>query len=209
MEELSSPVYSKEIIEFTTVANQLCILLEGTEKEGLNSFLDKTHKILPLLYLKATLLPALDSSYEEYNERYVTEHDYNIIKNSIAMCLGEYDTFEEVFDPLRSSHDEPAQMTISEQLADIFQDIKNFILLFQIGTEEVMYEAAWDVQQNFEQYWGQKLVNVQRALHNIVYNIKPEEGDQHKKDDNCADDNCSTDTSNWLSQAQNNFKDAQ
>lgn len=173
MEEgLSNPVYSKQVIEFTTVANEYCNFVENIGELDVEEIIDKLHKLFPLLYLKASLLPSLDNNFEEYNEKYVTEEDYNFIKQGFVLKLNDYDRYEEVFDPMRESHDQPALTTISENIADMYQDLKNFILLFQIGTIEVMHEAIREVFQNFEEYWGQKLVNGLRALHNLKYNIR-------------------------------------
>jgi hypothetical protein len=32
-----------------------------------------------------------------------------------------------------------------------------------------MEQALWEIQSNFSQNWGQKLVNCLRALHNVIY----------------------------------------
>jgi len=63
------------------------------------------------------------------------------------------------------------EASISENIADIYQDLKDFILAYRIGTLDVMNDALWMCRNNFEQYWGQKLVNGLRAIHNLVYGI--------------------------------------
>ncbi|MCG8698121.1 MAG: DUF5063 domain-containing protein [Bacteroidales bacterium] len=207
MEGLDNPVYSKNVVEFVTVANEYCLFIENASGLEVQDFIDKAHKVVAFLYLKATLLPVLDSEFEEFNEKYVTEEDYNFILNMVARKLGKYNDYEEVFDPLRDSHDEPAFNTLSENFADIYQDLKNFVLLYQVGTHEVMYEAIWDVQQNFEQYWGQKLVNGLRALHHLKYTERISEERLERENKKGAED-CDVDTSDWfISKAQEDFKD--
>jgi hypothetical protein len=206
MEESSNPIYSRPTIEFVTVANEFCKFLETIGTDTTEGFIQKVHKLLPLLYLKTTMLPKLESVYEGFNEHYVTEDDYNFIKASIEIKLGKFDDYEEVIDPLRNEQDEPALTSISENLADIYQDIKNFILLFQVGNEEVMHEALSELFLNFEQYWGQKLVNGLRALHYLVY-TRHLTSKMIENEPEVCDDNCSIDTSDWLiSKAQNNFQ---
>ena len=39
-------------------------------------------------------------------------------------------------------------------MADIYQDIKDFLLLYQTGTEEVMNDAVWECRLNFENFLG-------------------------------------------------------
>lgn len=61
--------------------------------------------------------------------------------------------------------DQPITRFISEDLADIYQDVKDFICLFQLGLNLTMNDALAQCQENFRLYWGQKLVNTLRALH--------------------------------------------
>jgi hypothetical protein len=53
-------------------------------------------------------------------------------------------------------------------MTDIYQDLKNFLLLYQTGTNDVMNDALWECRLNFESYWGQKLVNALRAVHKFI-----------------------------------------
>lgn len=67
-------IYSKNIIEFVTVSAEYCAFIERVpelEKEG---FLDKITKILPLLYLKATLLTPEEPEEDGFSEKFVTEY---------------------------------------------------------------------------------------------------------------------------------------
>jgi hypothetical protein len=79
-------------------------------------------------------------------------------------------------------------------MTDIYQDIKDFLLLYQTGTEEVMNDAVWECRMNFENFWGQKLVNAMRAIHKFIYSGE-EIGRVEKKVQ--GDDN-SRDTSDWF-----------
>ncbi|CUQ64955.1 Uncharacterised protein [Dorea longicatena] len=65
--------------------------------------------------------------------------------------------------------DQPITRNISEDLADIYQDIKDFIFVFQLGFNETMNDSLAICQENFRLHWGQKLVNTLRALHEVKY----------------------------------------
>ena len=67
--------------------------------------------------------------------------------------------------------DEAIEASVSENITDIYQDLKDFILCYRIGNLEVMNDALWECRNNFEQYWGQRLVNGLRAIHSLVYGI--------------------------------------
>lgn len=195
MEGLDNPVYSKDVIEFVTVANEFCKFLENSLDIKLVEFIDKTHRVLPLLYLKGTLLPVIEEPYEEFNEKHVSEDDYNFLHESFLGKFGTYNYYDEIFDPLRQENDELAQSSLAENFADIYQDLKDFLLQFRIGTDEVMLNAVWECKQSFEQYWGQRIVNIMRVLHNLKYVVVDlKEND----DENTNKEQKDIDTSNWL-----------
>lgn len=196
MSKAKNPIYSKEVLEFVIACRDFCIFIEQADKPDIKRFIDDSHKLLPLLYLKATYLPTLDSKYEDFNERFVTEKDYESVHKGILAKLGQYDAYEEVFDPGRKDSEEPIGASISENLADIYQDLKDFILLYEIGSDEVMYEAVWACKQSFEIYWGQRLTNALRALHFLRYSEEIDEEEiNHPKDELNIDD---IDTSDWI-----------
>lgn len=196
-------VYSKNVIEFVTVANEFCSFLENTNDFERSEFVSRIQKILPLLYLKATLIPKIESTFEEANEKFVTEQDWNFINDHARSKLGRFDDFLEVFDPLMEESDAPVSSSISENLADIYQDIKDFLMLYRIGTTEFMNDGLWECHENFINIWGQKLVNVLRAIHNIAYSENLNE-----KDDENNIINKATDTNDWIiSRRQNEYRD--
>lgn len=167
--QLNPIVYSKNVIEFVTVANEYCKFVETAGGEDVPTMLGKAQKLLPLIYLKASVLPEFESSEEQELEKYVTEVDYNFLQQRIINLLGPYDDYQEVFDQEMQFSDAPLTASISENLADIYQDLKNFILSYRIGDDQVMQEALWTCMMNFRNYWGQKLVNGLRAIHSLIY----------------------------------------
>ena len=211
MEKQSSPVFSKNVIEFVTVANEFCKFLESSQDLSLTNFVEMAHKILPLLYLKGTMLPDFEESYDAFNEKFVSENDYNLIESNLLNKFGEHNLFDEVFDPLRQENDEPAQLSLAEHFADIYQDIKDFIMQFRDGTQEVMINALWECRQAFEQYWGQRIVNALRVLHHLKYKVVDLDNDQQttSSETDAGDiDYDNIDTSNWLiSRMQEDYND--
>ncbi len=162
-------VYSENVIEFVTIANEFCSFLENIKNYTRTDILEKLQKILSKLYLKGSSLPALDSFYDDANEKFVSEMDWNYIQKNLENKLGEFDEFLEVFDPRMQDRVEPIVMTISENLADIYQDVKDFIMLYRVGNNEIMNDAIWECKNTFNDYWGQKCLNVLRAIHHLIY----------------------------------------
>lgn len=167
--ELKNLVFSKDSIEFTTVAVQYCAFIEKQDETTREELTDKLTKILPLLYLKATMLPQTDLVDEELPDTTVTESDYGYILNKLYGYFAGDDTYLEVFLEDMKYSDTPIAASISEDLTDIYQDLKNFITVYERGIVENMNDALYVCAENYKSYWGQKLVNVLRALHSLKY----------------------------------------
>lgn len=166
---INKTVFASETIEFVTVAVEYCIFLERFEGQDVKEFTSKLTKILPLLYLKAQLVPEVKDEDLGELESAVTEDDYNFILAKATAAMGQYNDYLEVFVEDMRYSDEPILAHIAENLADIYQDIRNFVAVYERGVEEHMYGALFTCLENFKNYWGQTLTNVLRALHAVQY----------------------------------------
>lgn len=191
MKKESQTIFDKNVIEFVTVAAEYCAFLERAENMKRKAFVDTTLKILPLLYLKASLLPKCETIGYENPETYVTEEIYETLRINLANVMGEKDDYLEVFLPDMAYSDQPIKKNISEDLADIYQDIRDFIFVFQLGLNETMNDSLAICQENFGMLWGQKLVNTLRALHDVKYNQEPDEEEEDEGDDREKDNHYS------------------
>ena len=178
MEKYSQVIFDKNTVEFVTVAAEYCGFLERARDMKRYDFVDTALKILPLLYLKATLLPPCEPIGEDEPEIFVTEEDYELIRRTVAGVLGAKDDYLEVFLPDMAYSDTPIKKCISEDLADIYQALKNFVETYRIGLEENMYEAVAEVRNAFVLYWGQTLTNAMRALHRVRYSPEDDEDEE-------------------------------
>ena len=171
-DQLKEIVYSRDSIEFVTVAVQYCAYLENFEETTESELTDTLTKMLPLLYLKASLVPETDTINDEAPEISVTEDDYNYITSKLYNVFLNNDAYLEVFLQDMKYSETPIAASISEDLADIYQDLKNFVTIFERGITENMNDALYVCMENFRTYWGQKLVNVLGALHSLKYSIE-------------------------------------
>lgn len=173
MTKIDSPLlYSQNVLEFVTVTAETCLFLENALAHERTEFIEKALKILPLLYLKTVMLPETEELLEDSPEQFVTETDYEQIRSSIAGLLGATDDYLEVFTQGIEYSEEGIKASISEDLADIYQDLKNFISAYQVGNEEVMNDALYYCTLSFREYWGQKLLNGLQALHAAFYSAQ-------------------------------------
>lgn len=182
MEQRSQVIFDKNSIEFVTVAAEYCSFMERVRQMDSHSFVDTALKILPLLYLKASLIPECEQIGDDDLEIFVTEEDYELIRMSVAQVLGAHDDYLEVFLPDMAYSDTPIKKCISEDLADIYQDLKDFICVFQSGLNSTMNDSLYVCKEHFAEFWGQRLVNTMRALHDVKYNHKDEMEDESSTD---------------------------
>jgi len=196
------PVYSNNVIEFVAVANEFCKYLDhAAEIKGVE-MLGIMQRILPLLYLKASLLPELEPYFEDGNEKFVTEEVWFRIHDILLEKFGTANDYLEVFDEKINETDGPVVSSLAENMADIYQDLKDFLLLYQTGTQEVMNDAVWECRMNFENYWGQRLANSLRAIHRFIYS-----GEEIGKVERKTENNSEGDKSEWfISRRQKEFR---
>ena len=128
----SSAAFDKNTVEFVTVAAEYCSFLEQVYDKEPERVMDVLCKLLPLVYLKATMLEETEPE-GLYLEESVTEAEYEEIRTLLAQKLGENDDYLEVFVEDMKYSDTPVRKCISEDLADIYQAL----------AEERIYKEAY------------------------------------------------------------------
>jgi len=187
-QNLEEVVYSENVIGFATLASEYCNLLDTVVLISQKEFVDKLHRLLPLVYLKAIILPDTEPVMPDMIEKDVTQEEWEAVYQTMVRKLENIDEYKEVLDPLNT---DDQMSSLSEGIADIYQDLKDFISSYNMGTVEIMNDAVWDCKKNFKEYWGQRLVNILRVLHNLLYNPNS----NLKEDDAMSQDDF--DPENW------------
>ncbi len=60
---------------------------------------------------------------------------------------------------------EAVKASLSENFTDIYQDLKDFILLYQKNSQAARQNAVHDCKALFESRWGHKILSNMRYLH--------------------------------------------
>jgi len=58
-----------------------------------------------------------------------------------------------------------------DDLADIYHDLKNGLILWDIHTPEAIDAASWEWRFGYENHWGQHLFDAMRTIHEIRYRL--------------------------------------
>jgi hypothetical protein len=182
MEKEEKVIYSRQVVEFAASANEYCKYLESTENLTGIEIMKVMQRLLPFIYLRASLLPMLEPVLEEPNEKTVTEFDWTRMHDNLLTKMGNNDPF-----PVIVASGDPSDGlytgSIAEYLSDVYQDLKDFIVSYRSGNEEAMNDAVWEVLMNFEEFWGKKLLNVLSAIHAVLYSEAEGSDDNEQGDD--------------------------
>ena len=195
-------VYSKNVIEFVTVAKEFCSFAESVNDYKRKEFVTVATRIIPLLYLKASVLPKVEPELDESIDKSVDEMTYTQIQDGVSAKLGRFNDYLEVFTPDMQRSDTPIIAFIGEDIADIYQDLKDFLSAYRLGVTEIMNDALAEVVNNFELYWGQRTVNTLRALHAVLHgdeDLEEEEGEEAYQE--------SQQKENWYNRMQQDWQD--
>ncbi len=181
MENIHDIVYSEKALHFVKIAKQYADLLDENEYPERNQFVLELLKTIPLLYSAIIDVPVEEAVYDDENEKFVTEEEWSAIFQKIAALMGAQNEYIDVPDNDEYDTMDVISRSLSEDIADIYQDIRDFLELYRNGTEEVMNDALWECKINFERYWGIKAARVIAVLHKILL-TDPEELDKKENE---------------------------
>lgn len=159
-------------LAFIALTNEYCQLVENAVSYTAEGFVESMLKLLPRIYITVTdIEPNLDY-YGASISSSLDEDSYNNACTSIGALMGEDDVYLEVFlDDMKYS-DTPIATSISENLADLYQEFYNLIAALRDLNTDDQRELLSCCKENFTEYWGQTLCNVLRALHTVHTNSK-------------------------------------
>jgi hypothetical protein len=166
--DTSNPALSRNVLEMITVAHEYCVFLEKTENYKKIEIIEFINRVGSLIYLKGSLLPDVAVEYPEANERFVTEQTWEAIFNSLRKKLGKDDEFYTISRDIMSEN-QPLKTSLSELLADIYQDMKDFVYLYSKPGQAGKENAAHEIKQLYKSHWGLLALHAQTAAHHLLH----------------------------------------
>lgn len=161
-------IYTPQALEFITISTEFCKQLEQANEAESKEFIAVMCKLLPMVYVKASLVGEVEES-SGFVQEYVTEEDYNFVRSAVANLMGEDDEYLDTFKDDFKYSEAPILCAISESLADVYQPLRNLVEIYRQGYDDAMEVALFEAIEQFKLYWGQTLLNVLRALHTVLY----------------------------------------
>ena len=162
-------IKSKIVLEVIAVATEFCRFIEQIDRYDAQERIPFLQKILTALYLKGLLFPSIDVNDDAYNQRFVTEEEYELLRIKLTNCFADNDLFS-VVDYAEAST-ETKILSFAELLADIYLDLKDFLLLYNSGTMAAQENAVASCKELFDSNWGYKLAVILPYMHVISLNF--------------------------------------
>jgi len=158
----------KSVLEMLTVANEYCYYFEHLGKKTHTEILEFVSRIGPLLYLKGSLIPNVEVENPEADERFFTPEEWETLFYALRKVFGKYDEFR-IIDPQYINENEPLKASLSESMTDIYQDMKDFILLYQRNTYAARQNAVKGIRKLYATHWGYRITNILPKVHHLLY----------------------------------------
>ncbi|MCB8998933.1 MAG: DUF5063 domain-containing protein [Bacteroidales bacterium] len=204
MEEENKILYSEEVLEFVRLSKEYCTLLETPLEMEQDEFIRFSLYALPAIYSAMIRLPQVESIFEEASEKFVTEQDWSEVYRKISAIMEGNNDFLDIPSDEEFDRSELITRKISEDMSDIYQDLRDFLEIYRSAPEEVMNDALWECQNNFLSFWGAKSLRVAASLHKLYSG----EGKKESFPDESGTDAPRIDTRNWfISKRQEEYQD--
>jgi len=158
--------------ELMRLSSEYCKLLDRIDKIPLHEFLDRVSSLLMEIYHQTFEVPRFQTRYESEPQKFLTEKQYNKVKETVKYIFDKRDSYTEIIDPAKPANARAFQASLSEDLTDIYQDFYDFVNWYSVGTFESVNDSMVECLTSFEKYWGIKLLGVLRAIHIVRYTKK-------------------------------------
>jgi hypothetical protein len=119
------------------------------------------------LYRFALSLPCVKPDTADGPRDRINNEQWWAIYNQLDRTLGEANTYWLVFVPVNPKDHEAITQALSDDHADIYQDLKNCVPDDEF--EAFDNDALWTLRFSFETRWGRHAVSALAAIHALLH----------------------------------------
>jgi hypothetical protein len=166
-QQLEDLVGTLEIGQFADAAERYCKLIEEAQRYEKAAFLREAQPLLFDLCLRATALPDIDPVSESVLERALSDANWRQVFNSLRTLFDSRDPYRIIFDPIDPDDVEPVYGSLSDDLSDIYRDLKDGLI--NRNSPEKLADVIWEWKFSFQTHWGQHATNALRVIHSLLY----------------------------------------
>ena len=157
-------VYSTGVVALISAASKFWQCIANIEESDKHTAIEQLSVLLPELYLLARYVKKPEAELDGMVERHCTEMEYEDKRARLAAFFGDDDAYLDL--PVEEGRysDIPTTYLISEQLADIYQEVVDLASNYAVENTSVMNDAVLAFLEALDEHWGAKLLSVLRAL---------------------------------------------
>lgn len=149
----------KRIDAFSKLVDQYCRWTDSLEKEDTVD-LSVVLILLSELFSKALSLPLSELGETDEDAKRLTQDEWKQIHEKYTPVPFQY--YNEIFDPHDFSETKPVIGDLHDDLADIYHDLKQGLILYKNG---LVCDAAFEWKSSFNYYWGEHILSAMRAIY--------------------------------------------
>jgi len=143
--------------EFAEVARRYCEMCDqGNVSEDSQAAMRDFLSVLASLCATAARLPDVEPS-----DRADVERPARPVR---LPSFDGHDEYRECFNPI-DMEAQPVTATLSDDLGDIYVEVKHGLCMLERGTEDDVRDALWNWRFSFESHWGEHATGALRALY--------------------------------------------
>jgi hypothetical protein len=118
-----------------------------------------------------------DFNQSNLYKRQMSNKIYFEIEKSLEKKFKRYNRYNEIYDNYNFDNIDPVQGSLSDDLADIYRDIKPGLRNWNLSSAKLRRDIVFSWKLDFEIHWGEHLTSVLRALYCLLYNHLEDEDD--------------------------------
>ncbi len=167
-------------LQLTALAVGYVRLVAGAAESEPQTFVYNILRLLPAVYSNLLELKPYGEyeggeDYDNYDTGAIlgqlTEEQYAAVAGAVATLLGQYDTYLDTpAEDMRYS-ETPVAVSLSEQLADIYQSLADFATTIADAPAEGAPDVLADIKYRFHSYLADTICTAIRAC-NLIYQSK-------------------------------------
>jgi len=152
---------------FLAEARRYCLLVEDSAPLSSWMFAWECLSQVLRLYEMALHLPEVEPERGDLLPS-ISHETWQALRDHVGRKLSR-DYYWDIFEPLEKEKPEPVVGSISDDLADIWRDVKPGIAEIDAGRATSPNEAVWHWRSSFETHWGRHAAGAVVALHSLCF----------------------------------------
>ena len=153
-----------EVKEYLESARLYCEFMESNVEIDSIEFLKEVRQLLLTLYQKGLYFPLHDGDSDEDTDDLFGDNYFAVLK-LIGKKVGKTDFYLHIYDPTNPSDEKPVGGSLTDDLGDIYRDLKRALLQLDTDSEAAKEDALFSLNFLFRSHYGAHIINGLYAIH--------------------------------------------